>query len=78
MNMISGRFKNKDRSKKAIKPLSRSLAREMMKKALEFNVTYHPILDNFIEFDDVPGVQFDESLEFNFSSLLATSITAFY
>ena len=48
-----------------------------MKKALEFNVTYHPILDNFIEFDDVPRIQFDESLEFNFSSLLATSIGVF-
>ena len=49
----------------------------MMKKALEFNVTYHPILDNFIEFDDIPRIQFDESLEFNLSSLLATSIGVF-
>ena len=49
-----------------------SLAQEMTKKARELNITYHPILDNFHEFDDVPRTDFNESLKFNFASSLTT------
>ena len=48
-----------------------------MKKAQEFNITYHPILDNFKEFNDVSRTKFDENLEFKFSSLLSTGNVAF-
>ena len=44
----------------------------MMKKAQELNITYHPILDNFHEFDDVPRTEFNESLKF----YLARSLTS--
>ena len=50
----------------------------MMKKAQEFNITYHPILDNFKEFNDVSRTIFDENLEFNFSSLLTTGNVVVY
>ena len=49
-----------------------SLAQEMTKKARELNITYHPILDNFHEFDDVPRTDFNESMKFNFASSLTT------
>ena len=49
----------------------------MLKKAKELNITYHPILDNFKEFDDIPRTEFDESLEFNFSSSLTTGKATF-
>ena len=49
----------------------------MLKKAKELNITYHPILENFNEFDDVPRTEFDESLEFNFSSSLTTGNVTF-
>ena len=49
-----------------------------MKKAKkEYNVTYHPILDNFNEFDDVPRTEFDEKLEFTFHYLISTSTETF-
>ena len=38
----------------------------MMKKAQELNITYHPILENFNEFNDVPRAKFNESLKFPF------------
>ena len=72
MNMISGKIKNFKAITKLSLFLSWSLAREMMKKSQEFNITYHPILDNFKEFNDVSRTKFDENLEFNFSSLLTT------
>ena len=45
----------------------------MMKNAQELNITYHPFLDNFYEFDDVPRTEFNESLKFVLASALATS-----
>ena len=50
-----------------------SLLKEMMKNAQELNITYHPFLDNFYEFDDVPRTEFNESLKFVLASALATS-----
>ena len=44
-----------------------------MKKAEEMNITYHPVLDNFHEFDDVPRTEFNKSLKFDFTGNLATS-----
>ena len=45
----------------------------MMKKAAqELNITYHPILDNFHEFDNLPRTLFNESLKFYFASFLMT------
>ena len=44
----------------------------MMKKAQEFNITYHPFLDNFPEFDGVPRTEFNESLKFVLASALST------
>ena len=51
-----------------------SLVREMMKKAQELNITYHPFLDNFPEFDDVPRTEFNESLKFVLASALSSGI----
>ena len=42
----------------------------MAKKAKQLNITYHPILDNFPKFDDVPRTKFNESLKFAFASSL--------
>ena len=47
-----------------------SLSQEMMNKAQEINITYHPILDNFHEFDDVPRTTFNESLKLYFAQSL--------
>ena len=49
----------------------------MLKKAQELNITYHPILDHFKEFDDIPRTEIDETLEFNFSSSLTTGKVTF-
>ena len=46
----------------------------MMKKAQELNITYHPFLDNFPEFDDVPRTEFNESLKFVLASALSTGL----
>ena len=46
----------------------------MMKKAQEINITYHPFLDNFPEFDDVPRTKFNESLKFVLASALSTGL----
>ena len=44
----------------------------MRKKAQELNITYHPILDNFHEFDDLPRTVFNESLKFYFAASITT------
>ena len=44
----------------------------MKKAAQELNITYHPILDNFHEFDNVPRTVFNESLKFYFAGSLMT------
>ena len=54
-----------------------SLAQEMTKKARELNITYHPILDNFHEFDDVPRTEFNQSLKFHLSPMIFTGAISF-
>ena len=44
----------------------------MKKAAQELNITYHPILDNFHEFDNLPRTVFNESLKFYFAGSLMT------
>ena len=46
----------------------------MMKTAQELNITYHPFLDNFPQFDDVPRTEFNESLKFVLASALSSGI----
>ena len=70
--MIDGKLKDSQGSIQCSAHILFSLAQEMTKKARDLNITYHPILDNFEEFDDVPRTEFNESLKFSFASSLTT------
>ena len=75
--MISGKLRNSNKQQmynamQCNHILLFSLAHEMRKKAQELNITYHPILDNFLEFDDLPRTVFNESLKFYFAASITT------
>ena len=65
--------KNKCKNK-ILRHILFSLAQEMMKKAQELNITYHPILENFKKFDNVPRTEFNESLKSLFGFSIQTGI----
>ena len=50
-----------------------SVIEEILKKSKLLNITYHPILDNYQEFDDVPRQVFNEYQKFEFAGLIDTS-----
>ena len=35
-----------------------------------YNISYHPILDNYPEYDNIPRTTFNEALKFNFAWLI--------
>ena len=37
-----------------------------------YNISYHPILDNYPEYDNIPRTTFNEALNFPFMSLIET------
>ena len=37
-----------------------------------YNISYHPILDNYPEYDNIPRTTFNEALKFPFMSLIET------
>ena len=48
----------------------------MMKTAVSYNVTYHPILDSFPEYDSVERVPFPKALKMPFAVSMETAFQA--
>ena len=49
----------------------KSVLNKMLDKGLSlYNISYHPILDNYPEYDNIPRTTFNEALKFPFMYLI--------